>query len=416
MKASFLADGDTIDATVSAHSVTGEIPGTTDSNDDNNSTTTITVVNTRADIKTVSATRVTSSGPVSTPNPANTIYANDVVNQNTVTYTFEFSNDGPSDAQNVKVTDTLPRPLRGSGARYRSCVGPSCSYGAWTSFTPSSQATISLGNISAGSPFFVQIEAHADSALGHGVGALFGPFSNVVNSANAQSNSTVSIPATIDPTPGNNTGTAAAIVVWTVPSTPPGTLASPGNTNAFFKWDPPTSLGGGSLQDFRVKAFQGATGTRTLTVPPDTCGTSNNAFFCVLVGSPLDGGGAALTNLVTYGLTVEARNEVGFSDPSTQKPVTPTIDASAKQIGIGNLSQHTGNTTLPTSTDKQISFQDFPSNTTGVGTSAWRRTSGSASVLRRPVPSARSCRTKLHDPSSSRHLSRSRSLYDKTLI
>ena len=77
---------------------------------------------------------------------------------------------------------------------------------------------------------------------------------------------------------------------------------------------------------------------------------------------------------------------VGLSDPNSTRPsVTPTIDASAQQINNTNLSQHTGNSTLPTSTDKQISFQNFPSNTTGVGT-ILETNQGTALFWRRSLP------------------------------
>jgi hypothetical protein len=132
----------------------------------------------------------------------------------------------------------------------------------------------------------------------------------------------------------------------------------------------------------------------------------------VLIGTAPNG--PALSNGTTYYFTVEARNVVGLSDPNTTRPsALPTIDASAQQITAGQLSQHTGNSTLPTSTDKQISFQDFPSNTTGVGTILETNT-GSNLFCGGPC-FGQIVQTKLQDPSLPGIYTLTL-LYDKTLI
>ena len=151
---------------------------------------------------------------------------------------------------------------------------------------------------------------------------------------------------------------------------------------------------------------------RTLTVAPDNCGTPGNTFYCVLIGTAPNG--PALTNGTTYYFTVEARNVVGLSDPNSTRPfVTPTIDASAQQIINGQLSQHTGNSSLPTATDKQISFQNFPSNTTGVGT-ILETNQGTALFCGGPCR-GQIVQTKLQDPSLP-GIYQITLLYDKTLI
>jgi hypothetical protein len=168
--------------------------------------------------------------------------------------------------------------------------------------------------------------------------------------------------------------------------------------------------------DFRVRVYTSPTATspieRTLTVSTDNCGTPGNTFYCVLIGS---NNGAALANGTTYYFTVEARNVVGFSDPNATRPsTTPTIDASAQQIGVGNLSQHTGNSTLPSKNDTQISFQDFPSNTTGVGT-VLETNQGAALFCGGGACVGKIVQTKLEDPSLAGRYQITL-LYDKTLV
>jgi len=378
-----------------AYSLTGTVTslGTIDPTPVNNTSTDTFSVITRADLALTTAAITYPSGQTAA-------FANTDSTKNFAIYEYDVTNNGPSDAQNVSFSDTLPSGVTFVGA---------CSGG--TGCTPSQALPLSIGTLNGndGSPTHqsthIRVKVTADATL------RGGPLTKTDAAA-------VSSPTT-DPGPSLNNRSENA-TVWTVPSTPPNLLASPGNTNAFFKWGPPTNFGGvpggaGSILDFRVRTYLTATGTtpeRTLTVAPDNCGTPGNTFYCALVGTTPYG--PALTNGTQYFLTVEARNVVGFSDPNTTRPsVTPTIDASAQQINNGSLSQHTGNSTLPSSADKQISFQDFPSNTTGVGTVLETNT-GSNLFCAGPC-FGQIVQTKLQDPFLPGIYTLTL-LYDKTLI
>ena len=367
--------------------------GTQDPDSANDSDSGTVTVITQADLSLTTAA-------VTYPTGQTAAFANTDSTKNFAIYEYDVKNNGPSDAQNVSFNDSLPAGLTLVGA----CVGSSC-----TNF---SSLPLSIGTLNGndGTPTkesrHIRVKVTANANLRNGA---------LTKTDNASVTSD-----TTDPGPSSNTASENAIV-WTVPSTPLNLFAAPGNTNALFKWGPPTNFGGvpggtGSLLDFRVRVYTSPTAAspieRTLTVAPDNCGTPGNTFYCVLIGTAPNG--PALSNGTTYYFTVEARNVVGLSDPNTTRPsALPTIDASAQQITAGQLSQHTGNSTLPTSTDKQISFQDFPSNTTGVGTILETNT-GSNLFCGGPC-FGQIVQTKLQDPSLPGIYTLTL-LYDKTLI
>jgi len=274
-----------------------------------------------------------------------------------------------------------------------------------TGCTPNQNFPLNIGTLNGndGSPanavLHVRVKATANASLRNG------PFTK--SDAPSASSSTT------DPTPGNNSASENA-TVWTVPSTPTGPpQARPGNTNAFFLWqesDVSATNGGSAIDSFRP-TVTGPSAPSLADVPVgDSCGTSGNQVtFCT--------GASPLTNSQTYTFVVTAHNAVGFSDPTTGVTATPSIDASAKQINNGG-SQQTGNTANPTKTDPQISIQNFPSGTTGVGTILETSANSTSFCGTVAVPGpcvGKIVRTKLLDPNLAGAYTITL-LYDKTLV
>src|SRR5439155_13751784 len=162
--ASSTPDGSTISNTASASS------STTDPTSANNSATATTSVVARADLADLK---------VDNPDP--------VIAGNTLTYTLTVTNNGPSDAQSVSLSDALDSHL--TGAKY--CLGSGC--------TPSSTWTgsVSLGTLAAGASAIVIIQASVDPSTPSGY--------DIHNQASVSSSTT-------DPNTANNTASADTTV------------------------------------------------------------------------------------------------------------------------------------------------------------------------------------------------------------
>jgi hypothetical protein len=260
----------------------------------------------------------------------------------TLIYEVTVSNAGPDDAPAAVDLSIDGASFDVSSARYGTKTGP---------------CGIQTGSLGTGETFpIASVPASGSVTTCISVNVLGSP-APLINGPLPATNGVGVTSAVHDPAPGNNSDSDGTSVL-TVPTPPPGVATAPGNGNAFVRWDPPTSDGGPDIIDFRVTVTGGPSPV-TLTVAPDNCGTPGNLYYCVLVPS--------LNNGTSYSFTVRANNAVGLSGPSTTVFTTPTIDASAKQINNGNLSQKTGNTTNPTASDTIIASQTFPTGTTGVG-------------------------------------------------
>jgi uncharacterized repeat protein (TIGR01451 family) len=163
--------GSTITNTATAASATGDpTPG-------NNSATATTAVLANADLV---VTKTDSPDPV---------FAG-----NNLTYTINFANNGPSDAQTVTVTDAVPANSTFVSATVTTGTG-------WSTTAPAVGATgnvvFSKATVAAGETavFTIVVKVNSNTANG----------ATITNSATAASTTT-------DPTPGNNTGTATTTV------------------------------------------------------------------------------------------------------------------------------------------------------------------------------------------------------------
>jgi uncharacterized repeat protein (TIGR01451 family) len=146
---------------------------TTDPTPGNNTGTATTTVQTRADLA------VTKSG-----SPTPNVFAG-----NNITYTINFVNNGPSDAQTVTVTDAVPASTTLVSATVTTGSGWSVNTAGPVVF---SKATVAAGETAV---FTIVVKVNSNTASG----------ATITNSAVAAS-------ATTDPTPGNNTGTASTAV------------------------------------------------------------------------------------------------------------------------------------------------------------------------------------------------------------
>ncbi len=165
------ANGSTITNTVTTSATTAD---TTPGNDSATATTT---VQTSADL---AVTKTDSPDPV--------------VAGNNITYTINFTNNGPSDAQTVTVTDAVPANTTFVSATVTTGSG-------WSSSAPGVGGTgnvvFSKSTVSAGETAVFTMVVKVNTSAANGA--------TITNSATAAS-------ATSDPTPGNNTGTATTTV------------------------------------------------------------------------------------------------------------------------------------------------------------------------------------------------------------
>jgi uncharacterized repeat protein (TIGR01451 family) len=148
---------------------------TSDPTPGNNSATATTTVNTSADL---AITKTDSPDPVSAGN--------------NITYTINVTNNGPSDAQSVTLSDTIPTNttfVSNSGATGWTCTDPSVGGTGTISCT---RATLANG---ASSTFTVVVKVNASTATG----------TTITNSATVSSTTT-------DPTSTNNSATATTSV------------------------------------------------------------------------------------------------------------------------------------------------------------------------------------------------------------
>src|SRR5262249_27900928 len=152
-------------------------PTSSDPNTANNTATATTTVSTQADL---SVTKTDSPDPV--------------IAGNNITYTINFTNNGPSDAQTVTVADAVPANTTFVSATVTTGTGWSTSAPAvgGTGNVVFSKATVATGETAV---FTIVVKVNSNTTSG-----------TVIN------NSAVAASTTTDPNSGNNTGTATTTV------------------------------------------------------------------------------------------------------------------------------------------------------------------------------------------------------------
>jgi uncharacterized repeat protein (TIGR01451 family) len=296
------------------------------------------------------------------------LFANDTASQNAVTYTFTFTNTGPSYARNVKVTDVL-NSGKLVGINYGFCETASCTPTNFSSSYPSN-GSLALGDVADGTQVTVVIHAKADSN-----------FRNLSNTAASALTSATASSDTTDPTlpPGNETASDSTVTIASRPSPVRGVQAIPGNGSAIVTWQTPQYTGGNALltgttglnQAYRITLVPAGGGSPIFvatSAPQVTCPNDPTASNCYRINIPT-GTAPALSNNTTYTVQVQAQNNVDFSDvPSPATTVRPSKNAAASIVlaAGGTLSTCTVATPLPLGQPVFVSFTVPGGGTGGV--------------------------------------------------
>ena len=291
----------------------------------NNTTTGTTTVLARADLsiaKDRSTARMTALTCPDQPVPC--VYANMDATQNAIVYSVKLTNSGPSDAQNVVVTDTLDANQVENATYCKVLPDTTCpSLGDYS-------GTINEGTFPPGTVEY-WITAHAKPELRNG------PFPNV-NRASVSSSTLRTDDTANNPSAHPFLQTAdVSTTIDTVPGSPAIQFTTTGQTSAGVEWTAPTGDGGQPIQTYHVVASPCPSGGPSCTVV-----TNNNVPNASIGGAPafsyiISG----LTAGTTYQFNVFATNDVGDSDPATVF-LTPSVSAA------NNIIPATGSATVDT--------------------------------------------------------------------
>ncbi|MBI4751829.1 MAG: DUF11 domain-containing protein, partial [Acidobacteria bacterium] len=312
------ASGATITNTATAATAT------TDPTGGNNSATATTTVNTSADL---------SVSKSDSPDP--------VTGGNNLTYTVNFSNNGPSDAQTVTVTDGVPTNTTFVSATVTTGTG-------WSTSAPSvggtgnvvfSKATVGASETAV---FSIVVKVNASTASGTVI-----------------SNTAATATATTDPSSGNNSGTATTTVstsadlAVTKGDSPDPTFA--GNTITYtvnFSNNGPSeaqtvTVTDGVPTNTTFVSATVTTGTGWSTSTPSVGGTGNVVFSKATVG-------ASETAVFTIVVTVDGSTAAGTVVTNTATAASVTTDPNS-----GNNSGM-ATTTIQVQTDLAVTKSDSP--------------------------------------------------------
>jgi uncharacterized repeat protein (TIGR01451 family) len=307
------------------------------------------------DTKSVSVNLVTranlAADPLGVAAVRTPLFANGTAGQNAVTYTFSFTNTGPSYARNIEVVDTLS-PGKLLGIDYGVCqtTSSSCAPSTFSPYpnTGSTAGHLPIGVVHNGTKVIVVIHARADLSFRN----LSDTAALAATTATAQSSTST----TEDPNHTNDSASDSTVTVASVPSPVRLVQAFPGGqTSAIVTWQTPQFTGGDALRSgpsadpnaaykiTLVPADGGSPIYVSKNAPQVTC--PNVAMFpvptCYQVSI------SSLTQNTNYTVSVQAQNGVDFSDANvTNKALVPfrTSNNAAAQL------VPTGGSTLSTCT------------------------------------------------------------------
>ncbi len=312
------ANGATITNTAVAAATSG------DPNPNDNTATATTTVQTSADLA------VTKSD---SPDP--------VIAGNNITYTVNFANNGPSDAQTVTVTDAVPANATFVSASVTTGSG-------WGGSTPAVGGTgnvvFTKGTVAAGETAVFAIVVNVNSNTANGA--------TITNSATAASSTT-------DPTPGNNTGTATTTVQTQADI-------------AVTKTDSPDPVFAGANLTYTINfANNGPSDAQTVTVTDAVPANSTFVSAVVTTGSGWSVSAPAVGatgNVVFSKASVTASETAVFtmvvkvnSDTASGATITNTaVGASATTDPVPSNNTGTATTTVQTQADLAVVKTDSP--------------------------------------------------------
>ena len=275
---------------------------TNDPNDANDSSTTTATVATSADLT------VTKSGPASVTAGTN------------ATYTIDVTNNGPSDAANVSLSDTLPPNTTLVSAT------PGCS-GTTT-------VTCTVGTLTDGASATITIVLAIDSDAPDG--------SSIANTAIVSA-------TTSDPDNGNNSSTTTATVATSadvsIKKNGPATVTA--GSNATYAIDVtnsgPSDAANVSLSDTLppnttfVSATPGCSGTTTVTCAIGTLANGATTTITIVVAVDSDAAdGSSVANTATVSTTTSDANNANDSSTTTATVAT-SADLSVTKTGPSTI-------------------------------------------------------------------------------
>jgi uncharacterized repeat protein (TIGR01451 family) len=317
------ANGATITNSAVAAATTG------DGNSANNTGTATTSVITRADL---AVTKTDSPDPV--------------IAGNNLTYTINFSNNGPSDAQTVTVTDAVPANTTFVSATVTTGTGWSTSTAGPIVF---SKATVAASETAV---FTIVVKVNANTANGATI-----------------SNTTTAATTTTDPTAGNNSATATTTVqtqadqAVTITDAPDPVLAGNNITYTI------NYVNNGPSDAQTVTVTNPMPANTTFVSATVTTGTGWSTTAPPVGGSaPVKGGKTTASNIVFSKSTVAAAETAVFtivikvnSSAANGSVITDTVTAASATTDptAGNNSA-TATTTVQTQADLALTKTDSP--------------------------------------------------------
>jgi hypothetical protein len=247
------------------------------------------------------------------PGTQTAVYANQNSDQNSVVFEYDVVNHGPSDSVGVMFDDTIPDGLTLVGAGF----GANC--------TPDGELPLSLGTVALDGSVHVCVKATADSTLRQG-------------SLNVQDSASVSAD-TREPDPQVYANSSSeSLDIHTVPDPVTNFDVQPGDKNAIASWSPPSIDGGESIDSYHiVVTADNGENQRLFDVTGSSCTGRLGGSLCYNIQHLTDDD--QTTPTLHYTFTIQAENEVGFSDIGTNTRIaTPSTNNQAKIVGTTSTS------------------------------------------------------------------------------